>query len=910
MASTAPAALVIEGDPGIGKTTLWLTAVEEARRRGFRVLLTRPTASKSVMAYAALADLLSAVEPSTWADLPVPQRRAVDLVTSPIDDVADGPVGTDQRAITAAFLSVVGRLAETSPLLLAIDDLQWLDSSSARVVDSVARRLTGAVGLLGAVRSSPGDGSSGSWFQPPKPDQLNRITLSPLTVGSLHTIVSQRFGRSYPRPTMLAIHQTSGGNPFYAIELARSITEGVGSAGVLPRSLAELVDYRIAGVGDAVEQALLAISCLAAPTVDVVARAVDADADGLVDALEPAETHGIVSLDGNRIRFGHPLLAKGVYHRASPAARHAMHRRLAELVDEPESRARHLALASTTGDPNTVSALDAAADIARKRGAPGAAAELIQLALTLGGDTPGRRIRLAGLHFNAGDSERARGLLEETIAPLAGGALRARARYLLGVVRMFDDSFTDAVDLLQRAVDDVGDDQAFRAEIVNLLAFAQINSGRSVEALRSADEAVELSRSANTPHLLSLALGMRTTLRFMAGDGVDRDELDRAVELQDLTIAGPIALRADVQSALLAAWSGELDRARDEYTVIKRRCIEHGEDSELIFVTFHNSVLSVWRGEFESLAEEAEETMERALQLNGDVPRYVALTTKALWAMHSGEVQEARRTCADALAAALRAGAANLAGWPIMIEGILEVSLGRHAEALTAFDPLLTRMAAAPRAMEIISAWFLPDAVEAMIELGRLDDAETWVDRLQDNGTRLDRPWLLAVGGRCRGMLRAAHGDLAGALAATEHALAQHDRVPMPFERARTRLLLGQLQRGLRRPDDATATLRAVAAEFDRLGTPLWEQRARDQLARLDLGSRHAVALTPSELRVARLAASGSTNREMAAALFISPKTVEANLSRVYRKLGIRSRAELGGRMGETDGPHGERTQS
>ncbi|MDT5340010.1 MAG: hypothetical protein QOD90_5515 [Mycobacterium sp.] len=897
-ASSAPAALIFEGEPGIGKTTVWLTALDEARERGFLVLSTRPTAAKSVMAYTALGNLLGSVSPSVWADLPGPQRQAVDRIMTRTQDPDDHQAVTDQRAIAAGFSSVVDHLAREGPLLLAIDDLQWLDSSSARVLDSVVRRLSGPVGMLGAVRAA--HASSVSWFQPPKPDRIQRIGLRPLRVGGLHAVISQRLGRSFPRPTMLRIHQTSGGNPFYAIELARSINEGAGGSGdVLPRSLAELVDHRIDGVGDANEVALLASSCLAAPTVDLVAAAVDTDVGSLVELLEPAETQGIISLDGNRIRFGHPILAKGVYQRASPAARRAMHRRLAELIDEPESRARHLALATTTGDLATLTALDAAADIARSRGAPGASAELVNLALTLGGDTTERRIRLAGLHFNAGDSERARGLLAETIASLEHGVLRARARYLLGVVRMFDDSFIEAADLLQQAVDEVGDDRAFRAECLNLLAFAQINSGRAVEAAQRIDEAVALCDSPPLSHLLSQALSMRTTLRFMLGEGLDRAALDRAVRLQDPGVSVAIAIRANVQSALLAAWSGELDRARDEFAAIKRRSIEHGEDSELIFINFQSGILSVWRGEFDVLAAEAEETMERALQLNGDVPRYVALTVRALWAAHAGEVEVARRACADALSAALRSGATNLAQWPVMTEGFLEVSLGRYEEALAVLEPLLTGISLTPRATEIISAWFLPDAIEAMVQLGRLDDAEVWVNRIEDNGIRLDRPWMLSVGGRCRGMLQTARADLVGAMTTTERAMVQHDRVPMPFERARTQLLLGQLQRRLRRQDEAASTLTAALADFERLGTPLWAQRARDQLAGLDVGVRHVATLTPAELRIARLASSGMTNRDVAATLFVSPKTVEANLSRVYQKLGIHSRAELGSRTAE-----------
>jgi DNA-binding CsgD family transcriptional regulator/tetratricopeptide (TPR) repeat protein len=897
-ASLSPAALILDGEPGIGKTTLWLAAVDSAEERGFRVLGTRPSASESVMGYTALADLLGSVAPSTWATLPTPQRRAVDRITLRTSD-EDGQPPTDQRAVAAGFLAVVDHLAREGPVLLAIDDLQWLDSSSVHVLEFVARRLRGPVGLLGTVRTMAAEDSA-AWFQTPQPARLNRITLRPLTVGALHAVLSQRLGHSYPRPTMLRIHETSGGNPFYAIELARSIDDrGSSTKEVLPRSLTELVNHRIDSLEQRAQGALLASSCLAAPTIEIVAQATETEHTELVALLEPAEQQGIVSRDGNRIRFAHPILAKGVYQRASPTARRAMHRRLAGLIDEPESQARQLALAATTGDPATLSALDAAAEIARSRGAPEASAELVNLAIALGGDTPERRLSLAGSYFNSGDSERARTTLDETIAALDPGALRSRAFYLLGVVRMFDDSFPEAADLLERALAELDEQPVSRAELLIILSFAQVNSDRAAEALACVDEAVTLSEELQQPHLLGQALGMRTTLRFMQGDGLDRKSLDHAVEVEDLRVSTPIALRPSAQSALLAAWSGELDRARRELATVRRRCIEHGEDSELIFVSFHNAMLNVWRGEFRELAREAEETMERALQLNGDVPRYVALMTRALSATFGGDIDAGRRDSADALAAAVRSGAMNLAQWPLMTMGFIEVTTGNYDAALSSLEPLLTRLAAEPKTTEIISAWFLPDAIEAMTQVGRLDDAERWAELLVANGARLDRAWMLAVGGRCRGLVLASRGDLEGALEATEGALAQHERVPMPFERARTRLLHGRLQRRLRRQDLAATTLRATVDEFERLGTPLWADHARDQLARTNIGPRETAALTPSELRVAELAATGMTNRDMATTLFISPKTVEATLSRVYRKLNIHSRAELGRRMSE-----------
>ena len=200
---------------------------------------------------------------------------------------------------------------------------------------------------------------------------------------------------------------------------------------------------------------------------------------------------------------------------------------------------------------------------------------------------------------------------------------------------------------------------------------------------------------------------------------------------------------------------------------------------------------------------------------------------------------------------------------------------------------------------EIMTASFIPDAVEAMISLGRSGEAEPLIEALERNGRRLDRPWMLAVGARCRSMWLAARGDVEAAARMAQRRDGRHDRLPMPFERARTLLLLGQLQRRQRQKERSRATLREALQAFDAMGTPLWANRARAELARAEVVPTDDLALTPSERRVAELAASGMTNRDVAAALFISPKTVEANLARIYRKLGIRTRAELGRLIGE-----------
>jgi DNA-binding CsgD family transcriptional regulator len=898
-ASSEPSGLVVEGEPGIGKTTLWLAAVAQARERGFQVLSARPAAAESVLAYGSLADLLGEVDAAIWADLPEPQRLAVDRILLRVN--ADGHA-TNQQAVAASFLSIVEGLAEERPVLIAIDDLQWLDPSSVRVAAFAARRLSARVGMLGTIRAGPGSDGDASWLQLPKPDAIRRIQLHPLSLGGLRTVLFKRLGRTFPRPTLLSIHEVSGGNPFYAIELARGIGPAEHPAELsLPGTLAELVRARIGSVNTGVNDALLATACLAAPTVALVACAIDMDADELIGSFAEVEANGIVGIEGNRLRFTHPLLARGVYTGASPARRRGMHRRLAGIVEEPELHARHLALAATSADPLTLQTLDEAAEMARIRGAPAAAAELVELAIGLGGDTPERRIRSATHHMDAGDPGRARAVLEKTIKDLRAGTLRAAALCLLAIVRLSDDSFLEAAGLLERGLGETGDDLALRVQMLVTQSFARFNAGLLAAAVNSIDDAVSDAARLGQSHLLSQALSMRVMVRFLRGDGFDAPSLRRALELEDREAAVPSVFRPSVHSALLLACTGQLEQAHEEMRATRRRSIERGEEGDLIFIDFHTVLLEIWRGDFAEATLVGEDLMERALQLGGDLPRCVGLVARAALAAYAGRVDEARSDATEAFAAGQRTSSQLLSEWPVTILGFLDVSLGNYGAAFTTLQSQVSRLDAAPDGTEIIGASFVSDAVEAMIQLGRLADAEPLIDRLERNGLRLDRPWMLAVGARCRAMLLAANGDIEAASLAAQRAMDEHARLPMPFERARTQLLQGQLQRRLRRKDAGAANVRDALVTFEDLDTPLWADRARAELARANVGPRQTVVLTPSEERVAELAASGMTNRNVAAALFISPKTVEVNLTRIYRKLDIHSRAELGRRMGRSD---------
>ncbi|MCV7373514.1 AAA family ATPase [Mycolicibacterium arabiense] len=889
-ASVGPCALVIGGEPGIGKTTLWAEAVELARAKGHRVLTARSGEAESVLAYAAVADLLADVEDRVLDQLPELQRLAVDRVLLRAD--GDGPP-TDQRVTAAALVSIVWTLAASSPVLVAIDDAQWLDSSSQSVLDLAMRKMTWRVGVVLTERTPSDDAVAAPWLTMSVPGAVRRIRVRPMSPAALQTMIQARFGRAPSRSTLLRISEASRGNPFFALELARAVDgQSIGGEPVLPGTLADLMQLRTGHFGEAVRDMLLAAACVADPTVGLLAEATGSTTQRVLELLDQPGREGIVVVDDDRVRFTHPLLARGIYTQAGPARRRRMHRALAAVESQPELRARHMALGAASADSETLRALDTAADSASARGAVAAAAELMELAITLGGDTFTRRLRAATYALQSGDAHRSRALLKPVAAAMPSGAQRASARLVLADTWLYDNSFVEAVDLLTSAEADAAAAPELLVQTYLRSTLVHTMTGRFAEGLRYADLAVAEAERLAVPALLSQALTARVSVATGVGLGRDEAALQRALELEDPEADVPVAFRARAADAVTLAWLGRLEEARTKLLAMRRQCIDRGSDADLVHVSRHLVMADVWLARYGAAEVVADDMVRRAEQLGSDHAIAQGRAQRAMVWAYQGREGPARNESDAAIEAAKRCGVPSLARGPRFTLGFLEVSRGAYDEALVVLEPLLAAFTPG-QGTEIVSSWHLPDAVEAMVNLGRLEDAEPLVVALERNGAELDRPWMLAVGARCRAMLQAARGDLEAAEASVARAMTAHDRLPMPFERARTTLFAGQLARRRRRKQVASQTLTSAMRAFGAIGTPLWEERARTELARVTVTRGRASSLTPSEASVARLAAAGRSNRDIAAALFITPKTVEHNLTRVYRKLGIRARAEL-----------------
>jgi DNA-binding CsgD family transcriptional regulator len=888
-------ALVVEGEAGIGKTTLWNAGVAFAREAGCRVLTHRASPSETKLSFAGLTDLLAPIVDEVAVALPPPQRRGLRVAL--LLEEAEGP--TSERAVGAAVLSSLRAAACGARTVVAVDDVQWLDTASAQALEFAFRRLRDEqVGILLTQRV---DGMSAVALDLDRvfdADRFGRVRVGPLSLGALHRVIRAHAAVSLPRPLMRRVHQTSGGNPFFALELARALErrEGEldpGAALPLPDQLLSLVSERLIELPEVTRVALAAAAALSHPT----ARLIDAVVDGGMDALEPAIDAHVVVDAGDRIAFTHPLLASAAYLAARPGQCRQLHRRLASLVADPEERARHLALATDPPDEQVAQALDEGALRAFARGAPSAAADLSALARRFTrGDEPqaARRRRLAEADYalQAGDPDHARRLLEDVVAASPPGPAHAEALAHLALYYMSGVDWRRSAEVLWQALGEAGADRLVRAQCkLGLARMLLLLRADMHEVSSHAKAASALAEQVGDVTILGEALAIQVESGFLVGQPATDTLRRRAMELEPRMEAFVAGLPSSY-FAYVDVLADRPESALALYERLCRRAVEHGDESSLAWLLLRVALAEVSTGAWVRAEGRIAEAEEILLQTGQSTNQAQALATKALLYARMGRAESAREAGNAAVELARPTGAAIPRWIALEALGFLHLSLGRWVEAETTLAPLLeeTRAASINEPGELR---FLPDLIEALISLGRLDAARAHLAFLEERAEATGRLSALAAAARCRGMLAATDGDIAASLAAIERALELHDRLALPFERSRT--LLGQgvtLRRGKQRRR-AREVLQTALAEFDRLGARLWVERTRAELARIAGRAPSAGELTPAEGRVAALVAEGKTNREVAAALYVSERTVEGHLSHVYDKLGVRSRAEL-----------------
>jgi DNA-binding CsgD family transcriptional regulator len=910
--AAAPAggqALLLDGDAGIGKTVLWEEALRLAGERDFRVLRSRPTQSEAQVAFAAVGDLLAPALTGVMQQLAPVQRRALETALLLREPDAMFP---DTRLLGLALLSVAGALAEERPVLLAVDDSQWLDASSAEVLTFMLRRLDGKpVAVLATVRGRP-------VAVPLELDRtfaaFRRLVIEPLSVGAIHRLLWGRLGIALPRPVIVRVHGITGGNPFFALELGRALVEGsmhAEDADVeLPETLRAIVGQRLGALPARARNTLAAVAALASPSVALL----EALGGGSVDDIELAERRGVVEFDGERIRFAHPLLAPACYEAMPLHRRRRLHQRLAELDLDLEERSRHLARAATGPAESVASALDAAAAHAAARGAAHAAADLSERAVAL---TPPdvlesinrRRVTAAEHCRYAGDTKKAAALLEDAVASSEPGRLRADALSRLAGARGMAEGFPVAVRLLRRALAEPGLESRQEVNLLCELAWLAHQGGDNNEGARYAEAGLALAEQLADPATLAIALAAVAQISFARTGGIRHDLLDRALELEQ-TLDGEgyaaagwwtwhagLPLRLSPARVTLALLLGRSDRHAESRALWRTLTAEAREraDPDVVRCLFHRAQTEMAAGAWDTATQLCNDGIQLTRQIGLEVFEPLCLSILAEIDAYRGETENARRAIPELLRVA-ETGMFRWAAFRLRTAlAVLELSYDDGAASRRQVAQLLDDA----EELDVYLARLAGSAgIEALLASGELRQAErllAQIDRRAADGDIALRPLVL----RCRGLLLASQGDFEAAIAPLEVAARAPDppQGVNPFELARSLLALGTVRRRAQHKRAARESLQRAAQIFEGLGARVWLEKTGSELRRIGGRIASDEEFSETERQIVELVIAGRRNREVATELSLSPNTVAWNLSKIYRKLGVRSRTELAARL-------------
>jgi DNA-binding CsgD family transcriptional regulator len=901
--SKGPGILLLEGIAGIGKTTLWLRGLELARRHGFRVLSCRPSPAETPLAFSALGDLLGGLGEESLRQLPPPQRRALEIGL--LLREADGGV-PDQRAVSLATLTLLRATAEKTPLLIAIDDIQWLDASSARVLAFVFRRLElDRCRVLLARRIERESGPALPLNLELASRSLGSVehrTIGPLSLGALQNLIRTRLAVRLPRPVIVSICDAAGGNPFYALELARAQLKRTalepGRPLRVPESLGGLIQQRLEALAPSTRKALLISATLSQPTVTVLG---EADGASLVEAVEA----GIVEIDRGSVRFTHPLPASVVYAEASVEERRAAHARAAVLTKNQGERAHHLALASAGPDEKVARELEQAAAAAVARAAPDSAAELSELAakLTPPADREAlarRRLTTAEQLFVTGEAERCRSLLEALIGELGPCPQRADALVLLSETV---PDLDEAVRLCRQALEEADDDNARAAKAAIVLGASFGRENRYAEHLEAARIALRHAELSGDKVLLIEALQGVANAGVLLGGPIDDASMQRALELEREIGGLPGRRSPRLWHGWQHFWLDDLEAAGPIVRSETERALAEGQLTEWLHLMPMLINLEIRVGNWDL----AESYCEQALPEARDVG--ISYTVQNLEVVHLGlrsmrGEKEARSNLIEAYERGLQSAHIQAAYTAIVYLAMFDQAKCDYAEAWQWISSLLEihkdgePPETGPSLDQPRIILHRSLAAELLLALGEGERAERYVDELTQVSERTRSPLALALAARSRALLAALRGDLDASREAFKEALEAHAGASHAFELARTELYYGTTLRRAKRRGEARRVLTRALDRFEKLGAAEWAKRTHSELARTGVGRRaEGSELTATERRVAELVASGQSNKDVAAALFVSVRTVEANLSKIFRKLGIESRSELAGRL-------------
>lgn len=887
--SSAPAALVLAGAPGAGKTTLLRAGVERAGGLGYTVVQTTPSPSDVRLAFAGLADLLGSRLEVVLPGLPAPQRRALGAALL----IEDAPaVPPEPHVIAAAVRTALLALAAPAPVVVVVDDVQWLDPPTRSAVGFALRRLEQEhVGLLCAQRTD-GPGSE-------LPLELGRgrfaaeiLPVGGLSLGALHHLLRTRLGLSLPHRALRRVHAHSAGNPFIALEIGRAlarrgITRVADAPLPIPDTLNGLVRERLGELPGSVADALGVVAVMpGAPVSRYLAAGVPgADLDAAVRA-------GVVEADAGTLRFSHPLLAWAVLAAIPPARQRELHALAAENVADAEERTRHRALAADAPSGTIAAELDGAARTAERRGAPATAAELLELAASLTPDgqvvDTHRRLLTAGkLRDVAGETRAAEAVLTHLAAITPPGPRHAEVIAHLGWHS--EDNYEASTRLLEQALAEADGAPALCASIHAYLSDHWAIRGNPARSRTEAHRALAFAERAGDPALLASLLAHAFFCDWRCDGRADERLLQRALDLEHHLATTTDKLEPPSQVAgLYLMQVGRLDEAQQALERALAWAQLHGVEYVRSDILLRLSLVASRRGDPRRGAELAQAGLELAEQLDLRQLTSAQLYGCGFAALQLGQPgavrdfarrgQELSREIGDRVY--LRAHQALL--------GSLDLALGDFTAAAARLQALARHMPELGRRFE---SDYGPETAEALIGAGKLNEAASLLAGLEE---RCPSPVTAAAAARCRAVLAAAHGAPESALAEFTHALELHDQTGFePVQRGRTLLMLGMVQRRLKQRRTARQTLSEAMTTFENAQSALWAGRAREELARISGPLSRPDELTATERRVAELITQGMSNQAAATELVVTVRAIESTLTKIYAKLGVKSRTQL-----------------
>ena len=879
-------AAVLTGAAGIGKTTVWRAAKDSAPPGA--VVLHTTGLPGGQAALANLADLLEPVAAAALSRLPGPQAGALLAGLG----LASAPAPVSETLLELAVVGALRELARTG-VVVAVDDEQWLDADTRRLLEAAVVRLGAApVRWLVAVRAGHADRGLASVLDHELGARVTRVDLAGLDAATLTELVLDRFPGRWSPAVLRQLVALAAGSPYATLELARETVACGGRDGTvhLPSTLAGSLRARLERLGPQSLTVVQAAAVAGTPTRALLHAIAGGPVEEPVDVALEAGVLEAAAPDPV-LRFSHPLLREAAEGMLTGPGRRRLHRVIGAALADPDEAAWHLARGADEPDEAVAERVEQAAEHAAARGAAARAAALAGAAVQLTPDPDGqqawqRRIRWLERLEAASEFDQVQRLGEKWALNVPA-ALRGRLTAVRANVA--DDNEASWVMFAEAFEDLAGNDPAGAAKVGSYLVTVGALLGRLAETRPYAAAAVTQARAAGDRSLLREALALDGWRAALVGEVGAGDQLRAAARLPGLAEM-PVPYRSpETCLAMWHLWRGELGPARDLVQQVMSAALQQGSEESADGARLH-LVEVEWRaGNWDSARVHADAKLrwhhETGYPQSGPAAYVVSLLDAG-----RGEVDHAR-----ALAASGAEQAEAEQDWAFgalcrWVLGQVELSVDDPAAALRWLDPIAD-MLQADGIGEPGLYPFTPDLIEAWAATGQLDRAASRLAWLQDAAGRLDHPWARITAGRAEACLRLAEHDPAAAAAAADAVIAEARVRRLPFELGRCLLVLGTAQRKARQRRQAATTLDEAAATFAGLGARQWQALAETQRAQLAPGPGNE--LTPTERRIAGMVAAGHSNPEIAAALYISVKTVEANLTRIYRKLGLRGRVDL-----------------